>query len=299
MTNEHINKGSQVLNNFLPGLIGKYNPEKIICFGSVQESRSTSGCFIKSALNESFHFFLVIILPDARASLMHEIQDYANRHFNKGRITIVAQSWESIQVSLEKGKTFYNYVLRNGVVLYTRDDQGSDQYVPPDIDHAFALQLAESAYRHRKDMARGFLYAAKDCMKIGFHNNALFQLHQATEQACIQAIRLYLSYRCEIHNLDRLLDLIKCFAPELTLLFPRKTTRQRQLFELLKESYSTTRYRSDFKADQDDVCELYELVTVFVDEVDVVSFRKLGLLTKAAQKVAASHADYRPAVGGV
>jgi HEPN domain-containing protein len=227
---------------------------------------------------------------------MNDMQEYTNSHFLDGRITIIAQSWDHIVTAIEKGKTFFNHVLKNGLILYRSNDDGYKEFPIPDIDHAAVLDAAERVYKTKKELANGFLRAAEVCLSTNYNSNALFFLHQATEQACIQAIRLHIDYRCEFHNLERLLDLIECFKPGLGSWFICSIGEDKRLFKLLKESYSTSRYRNDFIADKNDVKEIYEHVAKFVDEANSISFNRLGRLTQMAQSAAQDLADYKPAL---
>lgn len=296
MGDEATSNYSKTLDYFLAEFIKKYAPQVIYNFGNIHHSKSTTGCFLRPSKKESVHMFLVVILPNAGIQLMNEMQEYANANFSGGQITIVAQSWEYIFAAMNSGKTFYNNILRKGILLYKKGESEYDKLVIPEIDHIAVLNSAEKVYKVRKETAEGFLLAAKNCLEAGYFNNALFFLHQATEQACLQSIRLHIDYRCEVHNIGRLLDLVECFKPGLKILLKCSVNEDNRLFKLLKDSYSSSRYRTDFKVDKQDVIDLYDQVNSFVTEADVISFSKLGHLINSAHEFAQVQNDLRPAL---
>jgi hypothetical protein len=66
-----------------------------------------------------------------------------------------------------------------------------------------------------------------------------------------------------MHNLSRLLRLTLLFTDELKKVFELNTTEVAQLYQLLQNAYSQSRYNSSFDPDSDSVRILSKQVTMF------------------------------------
>lgn len=114
-------------------------------------------------------------------------------------------------------------------------------------------------------MATGFLNSASQSIRVeAYYENGVFMLHQAVEQACISLIKVHMGYRIDLHNLNRLLNLCKCFSDKPADLFLADDTESIRLFQILRESYGNARYAEDFKITPEDAIAILEKVDAFV-----------------------------------
>ena len=222
-----------------------YKTEHIICFGSVKETKSIKNCFMDDSALESEHFFLLMITTEV-TRIEHQVQDFVNGIFESATVTILVHGIDTVSNALQQGSRFFTTVCRDGLYLYSA--------CMPDFSPHFiklnpltTFTKAEKHYHHRYSMALGFLEAADNCFEKEYFNNTIFMLHQAVEQSCIAMIRVFLSYRSDIHKLSRLLKLCLCFSSEPRTLFPINTTEEQRLFRLLEKSYSDARYRDEYR----------------------------------------------------
>jgi len=72
-----------------------------------------------------------------------------------------------------------------------------------------------------------------------------------------------MGYRVQMHNLSRLLRLTLLFSDELKNVFELDTTEGVQIFTLLQNAYSQSRYNSSFEPDEELVRILAKRVNLF------------------------------------
>ena len=272
------------LNEVITGLVGNYQSEYIICFGCKNEEKATSSCFTDALKQTDTHYFLLMITADI-ARIEHEVQDFVNGLFGKAKITIVVHGIETVRNAITQGSRFFTIVCRYGIQLYSANGLRIDiDY--PNLNPATTLAKAEKNFYHTYCMALGFLEAAEECFDKEFYNNTVFMLHQAVEQACIAMIKVFMSYRADIHNLTRLLNLCFCFSGEPAALFPRKTDEDQRLFQLLLKSYSDARYKDEYKTTSQDADILCKTVRAFVELAEQLCLERVNHLRTEVEVVA-------------
>ena len=271
------------LNEIITALVGKYQTEYIICFGCKNEEKATSSCFIDALKQTDTHYFLLMITTEV-TRIEHEVQDFVNGFSDKAKITIVVHCIETVKNGITQGSRFFTIVCRDGIQLFSANGLHIDiDY--PNLNPDTTLAKAEKNFYHRYCMALGFLEAAEECFDKEFYNNSVFMLHQAVEQACIAMIKVYLSYRSDIHNLSRLLNLCFCFSGEPAALFPRKTDEDQRLFQLLQKSYSDARYKDEYKTTSQDADILCTTVRAFVELAEQLCLERINHLRTAVEAV--------------
>jgi HEPN domain-containing protein len=269
------------LQDFLPDLIDRYQPEQIICFGYASESSISSGCFKNDANQYNVHFFLLMVTPGTSRP-EKEAQDYANTHFHKGSVTLLVHSREAVNAALTTGQNFFVTVCNTGVVLYRQGGLTMLDVDLPQANPAGAIQEAERYYHSHSENTKGFIRSAATCLDAESYGAAVFLMHQVMEQACMALIRLHLGYRADIHNIGRLLSLCKCFSNKAGEIFPRTSKSEQRLFKVLTDSYSGARYNNSFKVTKEDAVALHAQVSNFLALSDTLCLRRLNVLRVAA-----------------
>jgi uncharacterized protein len=92
-------------------------------------------------------------------------------------------------------------------------------------------------------------------------------LHQTVEQCCIALIGLHMDYRCDIHNLHRLLMLCRCFTDVPYNLFITEREEDKVVFDKLVKSYSNARYGMDFKIEEPEIVVLIDKVSELIRDI--------------------------------
>ena len=83
--------------------------------------------------------------------------------------------------------------------------------------------------------------------------HASFHLHQSVENFLRTISLVYILYSPKNHNLDELIRGCKAYTTELCKAFPRNTSEEERLFDLLQRSYIESRYNPDFEITKDDI----------------------------------------------
>ena len=241
--------------NFLQLLVEKFQPTRIISFGTQTLKNEISGCFASRQFIHQHHCLLVCTESSAR--IEYEVQDFANTHYHNGQVTILCHGEATVQEGIESNNRFFTTVLAHGKPLYTKDGF-FDLEFKASLDPAKSLTKAEKHFFHRTDLAKGFLESAHASLTKGQYNVATFLIHQAVEQSCILLIRVHIDYRSEFHNLHRLLGLTRSFSDIPIELMIGDRPDDKKLFSLLTCSYGKARYAPDFSVAKNDAEELYQ-----------------------------------------
>lgn len=241
--------------DFLQLLVEKFQPTRIISFGTQTLKNEISGCFASKQIIQQHHCLL--ICTESSACIEYEVQDFANTHYHNGQVTILCHGEATVQEGIESKNRFFSTVLAHGKPLYTKDGF-FDLEFKASLDPAKSLAKAEKHFFHRTDLAKGFLESAHASLQKRQYNVATFLIHQAVEQSCILLIRVHIDYRSEFHNLHRLLGLTRCFSDEPQRLMIGDRPADKKLFSLLTSSYGKARYAPDFRVAKNDAEELYQ-----------------------------------------
>lgn len=243
-------------------LVSRYQPSNIICFGCNHNTKAVSSCFIRPVDYHSCHYFLLMVTPES-TRIEHGVQDFVNANFSGGVITILVHGIETITLTIAQSSRFFIAVLRDGFQLYAADGLRL-MMDHPNMNPATTLVSAEKHFFHRIPLAEGFLQGAHECLANQHYNVCTFMLHQVIEQCCIVLIRVYIAYRSDFHNLQRLLSLCRCFSDEPYKMLLSGSRVDNRLFDILIKSYSQARYANTFFVEKNDAKQLYDRVSSFV-----------------------------------
>jgi uncharacterized protein len=274
------------IGQIITALVEHYKPMYIICFGCLNDLKTANSCFIGLSQEEETHYFLLMVTTEV-TRIEHDVQSYVNSHFNGVKITIIVHGLEIVSNAIAQGSRFFITTCKTGLLLYSANGLRLD-FDYPNLNPATTLAKAEKHYRHRYNMAVGFVEAAGECLDKEFYNNTVFMLHQAVEQACIAMVRVFIAYRSDMHNLIRLLHLCRCFSDEPLEVFPLKTDADRNLFQLLLKSYSDARYRDEYNISAEDAGLLWTRVKALVELAGALCTGKINEYRKTAEEFAES-----------
>lgn len=257
------------ISYLLQKLVSKYDPLQIYCFHKHQETRNIEGCFMDQIDTNHCDHWLLMVMEDI-IRIENAVQDFANAHYESGKVTVLVHGGESIDKSISEGNRFFAIVLSSGKLLYTR------QFTTSMLNTKYSASIAYNEIKKQRydngiSKAEGFLQGAIECLETRKYNICAFMLHQAVEQCCISLIGLHMDYRCDIHNLYRLLMLCRCFTELPYSLFisvhaHNRSTRtdDKITFDKLVKSYSNARYAPDFKIRKAEIRILIDKVSALI-----------------------------------
>jgi HEPN domain-containing protein len=292
MENHSVNLTStqhRELDKIINSLIQNYDPQYLICFGSIEQAYLMTNCFAGANEKRSVRYYLLMI-TGAKACIEHRVQEFLNNSFAELPVCVLVHDIDAVKLAIRKGSRFFNHVVQHGAQLYSKNG------LRLNIDgQSFAANAATTyfkahgQYGKRFPLAKGFLETAAHSLRQGYYTNGVFLLHQAVEQACNVLILIYLAYRTDVHNIGRLLDLCLLFSDELSEAIPRRTADDKRLFAMLRNSYGEARYKDDFQANEADAAALLARVTELVDVAERLATAKL---TEYAEKATAEQASF-------
>jgi HEPN domain-containing protein len=250
------------ISYLLQKLIDKYNPLQIYSFHRDEQSKKVEGCF-GSVQDSGYCNYWLLMVTEGISRIESAVQDFANAHYEFGKVIILAHGKEGIDRSINDGYRFFSNVYSTGKLLYSREFY-IHSLTPLELVSVAHQERLERRYAEGMSRARGFLNGAIECLATKEYNVCAFMLHQAVEQCCIALIGLHMDYRCDIHNLHRLLMLCRCFSDVPYGLFITGREEDRVVFEKLVKSYSSARYGMDFRIEEGEIDLLMERVSGLV-----------------------------------
>jgi HEPN domain-containing protein len=276
----------RALEKIVTALIEKWDTQYIICFGSVEEDRTTTSCFNISNGNNAVRYYLLMITTENHR-IEHQVQDYINTHHPDTNVTIAVNGLEFVTHAVDKGSRFYATACQFGMHLYSKSGLRLDLNYHS-INPLTKLAKAEKQYHHHCELALGFWQGAENSFELKYYAISVFMLHQAVEHACKALIRVFTAYRCEMHNINRLLEHCALFSDKLAYAMPRRTDEDKRLFALLKDGYSDTRYNVNYTVTDVDADTLLTRVKDLLNVMEELGLSKIMQYRDEADQAAQS-----------
>jgi len=278
-----VDEHASYFRSFIKLLAEKFQPLQIFCISKTFSYNGSAGCFRDQTVIRKVDYCLLLV-TETNTRIDHEVQDYSNHMYEDGTITVLCHGRAAIAEAIAKNNRFFITVHSKGNLLYSIDGLGlfwpSLKYNP---EHA-ALKAGKH-FNHHNLLAEGFLDGARTCLSNQQYNVCTFMLHQVVEQSCIALIRVFLAYRSEVHNLNRLLRLCSCFSDIPYNWFFTGRAFEQRLFDILVKSYSQARYGRSFIVDEIDAKCLYEKVSSFVALAKEICALKISELDELTLKL--------------
>jgi HEPN domain-containing protein len=209
-----------------------------------------------------FTFYLLILISDDEKTPEHEINNKIEDNCQYlAHVHAIVHKANSAKEALIKGRRFWSTVVDKGNVLY----QSPELTLPAHSEITKGILLARAQFNWERWGKQGneFLKGAELYRADNNFRLAAFLLHQSVESVLKAIIQVIIGYRVQMHNLSRLLRLTLLFTDELKDVFELNTIEGAQLYQLLQNAYSQSRYSSLFDPDEDSVRILSRQVTKF------------------------------------
>ncbi|MGY4540011.1 HEPN domain-containing protein [Mucilaginibacter sp. UYNi724] len=209
-----------------------------------------------------FTFYLLILISDDEKTPEHQISNKIENNCQYlAHVHAIVHKINSAKEALIKGRRFWSTVMDKGIILY----QSQEFTLPAHQEITRGILLARAQFNWERWGKQGneFLKGAELYRADNNFRLAAFLLHQSVESVLKAIIQAVIGYRVQMHNLSRLLRLTLLFTDELKDVFELNTTEGAQLYQLLQNAYSQSRYNSSFDPDGDSVRILSKQVTKF------------------------------------
>ncbi len=191
------------------------------------------------------------------------------------KVQLVSESISKLNNALSEGRYFYVDAVSEGVLLY---DSGEYTLATPrELNFSEIKEIALEYYADKLDDANThYTHYQTDLSNLNYRFCA-FDLHQVTECLIKAVILVYALYGHKEHDLKFLLNKSKGYTPELVKVFPRDTTEEKRLFELLRRAYLEARYnKKNFIVTKEDVDALTPKVEQLKQIVDKVCRERIA-----------------------
>lgn len=209
-----------------------------------------------------FTFYLLILIGDDEKTPEHQISNKIEDSCQYlAHVHAIVHKTNSAKEALIKGGRFWSTVIDKGIVLYESPKLTLPAH--PEITKGILLARAQFNWERWGKQGNEFLRGAELYRADNNFRLAAFLLHQSVESILKGIIQAVIGYRVQMHNLSRLLRLTLLFTDELKEVFELNTTEGAQLYQLLQNAYSQSRYSSSFDPDEDSVTILLKQVTKF------------------------------------
>lgn len=255
---------------------------KIILYGSYAR-----GDWVHDPVGRYFSDFDILIVVDHEDLTDSEIWDAALWRTTPGvsrlrtPISFIVHSLDDVNHQLERGRSFFADILREGVLLH--DTRGVRFAKPAELTPKIALAEAEAHFEEWFPTAQYSLRRAANSIADGEANYAAFDLHQATERLYHCVLLVLTLYSPKSHNLVFLRRRCEPLDERLQLAFPHDTKFERRCFELLRAAYVKARYSKHYKITAEELAWLTERVEVLNKQVEAVCRDRIAALRTRAE----------------
>lgn len=168
------------------------------------------------------------------------------------KVQLISESISKLNNALSEGRYFYVDIVNEGVMLYNSGEFTLS--TPRELNFSEIKDMALEYYADKLDDANThYTHYQTDLSNLNYRFCA-FDLHQVTECLIKAVILVYALYGHKEHDLKFLLNKSKGYTPELVKVFPRDTTEEKRLFELLRRAYLEARYnKKNFIVTKEDI----------------------------------------------
>lgn len=240
----------QLLAELVTTIVGAVHPEKVICFGIRSIHYQDWSCFINRGYikeKSRLSLDLLVIAGAAKGQTEQDISQFVEEHCKTlADVHCVVHKINTVKISLSEGKSFYSTLYHQGIMLY---DSGQNALLNPGpMERSVQVKtVLESIWLRWHGLATNFFKGAVDSLSYNRPDLTTFLLHQAVEHTCGALIRIYTGYRPNTHSLTRLFMMVDNFSNQFSLIFPRTTKEEEEIYGVLQRGYLDTRYKEGYE----------------------------------------------------
>ncbi len=195
-------------------------------------------------------------------------------------VSLIYHSLDDVNDKLRLGRYFFMDILKDGIVLF--EEPGFPFVEPMPLSREQALKETQDYFDEWFESADRFRINAVENLARGWHKEAAFLFHQATERLfhCLFLVRTLWSPKS--HNLNRLRDMAEELEPTLKEVWPRTGRFEKRCYARLRDAYVKARYSPAYRISADELAWIAERVKVLQDKVKSACEARIEDLAKAA-----------------
>ena len=183
-------------------------------------------------------------------------------------LQIIHDNIKKVNKDIEDGRYFYTDLKKDGIMLY--DSKNYKLARRRKLKFEEIKKQAEEYFKEKHVSALEFYKLSRLSLKEDMLNKSVFLLHQACENFFVTILLVYTLRSGKEHNLQKLFEATRGYAPELYTLFPLDNNEEeKRLIEILIKAYVEARYNPKFTVSKEDI----EALTAKVEELGKVTER--------------------------
>lgn len=232
--------GLQTISNII---IESISTSSIYCFGEKKQIKTIANPFQEfvSTQKEHTHFYLMVLTDEYVINAVADISDIIKTK-TEGHYTVTLLLYKPKSGHYLTPNQLYSYyqIVTKGYKVYEREN------MPLPISFAETpkrnVDYIRSYWKNRNEVAETFIKSQNqiDYMHTGFVQDSM--MHIAVEQICLGLINVFLGYYPDHFSMGYLFDICEIFTPLTSEIFPRTTSEDKRLFDLLKTNPSSLRW---------------------------------------------------------
>lgn len=222
----HLSKQQVIqLAKLIEKILLVLQPELIWCLGTRTTIMQDWSCFWPGeGYRETIFpttFDLMILTTDTEKRPEYELIQLIEQQAASlpCEITCMVQKYAAFMEGLPAGYRFDTTVYRKAVPVYSSGKLLTAELPGEPTKEEMKTRIT-TQWNRCFTTAQRFFKTATDCQQDNWPEQAVFNLHQAAQHACMGILRGITGYRSTIHNLSRLLALIDNFSMEPSVIFP-------------------------------------------------------------------------------
>lgn len=199
-------------------------------------------------------------------------------------VRIIAHDIQYINIQLAEGHYFFVDIKKEGCLLY---DSGNfrlarKRKLKPEEEK----RIAQDYYDEWFESAIEFYEYFKLGFQKGLYKKAAFMLHQVTEASYKAILLVFSGENPHEHYLSMLSEMAAEYDKALPDIFPIKSDRNRELFELLDNAYIGARFIPEYRVTKEDLEYLSGRVKLLLELTEKICKKKIkSFKTKDQKKV--------------
>jgi len=194
-------------------------------------------------------------------------------------ITCLAQKYAPFMDGLSIGYRFDTTIYRIAVPVHSNGRPFTAE-LPVEPTKEEIKNRIITQWNRCFTIAQRFFKTATDYQQENWPEQVVFNLHQTAQHTCMAILRETTGYRSTTHNLSHLLALIENFDMEPSVIFPKLTREETELFNLLNKAYSEARYKVDYTLPAEKVAILINRIKELMSVAESIYETKLQELDK-------------------
>jgi hypothetical protein len=252
-------------------IVESISTSSIYCFGERKNIQAVQNPFQEfiSEQKEHTHFYIMVLTDEYIINAVADISDIIKTK-TEGRYSVTLLLYKAKSGRYLTSNQLYSYcqIVNKGYKIYERENMPLN-IVFNEIPTR-SIESISSYWNNRKKIAEAFIESENqiDYRATGFVQDSM--MHITVEQICLGLINVFLGYYPDHFSLAYLFDICEIFTPLTADLFPRTTSEDKRLFNLLKAHPSSLRWMNVKRSSLLDTEHLERRCTLFYERACVI-----------------------------